>query len=116
MNLYRKIVAAQPDMPATMAQEPADFIRKLLVADPNKRLGAVRTRDVMDHPFLATIDFIALERKEIEPPVKPIIEHPTDDANFEQDYFDGKPAMQVEHWTGVLARYKDQAEVAFRDF
>ena len=106
----------------------------------------------MDHPFLATIDFIALERKDIEPPVKPIIEHPTDDANFEQvrrtpprspchrrpshplprltphfastashpapaqDYFDGKPAMQVEHWTGVLARYKEQAEVAFRDF
>ena len=43
---------------------------------------------VTEHPFLASIDFVALERKAIEPPVKPIIEHATDDANFEQACLD----------------------------
>ena len=70
----------------------------------------------MDHPFLSSLDFVALERKAIEPPVKPIIEHATDDANFEQDYFNDKPAMRVEHWAGCLARYAGQANTAFRDF
>ena len=35
---------------------------------------------------------------------------------LEQDYFNDKPAMRVEHWAGCLARYKGQAETAFRDF
>lgn len=51
-----------------------DFIRQLLARDPAKRLGSRGTgvEEVKAHPFFAGLDWGKLERKEMEPPFKPL--------------------------------------------
>lgn len=45
------------------------FLFQLFERDPTRRLGVVG--DITTQPFFRTIDWQALERKEVEPPFKP---------------------------------------------
>lgn len=47
-----------------------DLISKLLVVDPNHRLGAQDTKDIMKHGFFRSIDFKKLIRRQISSPLK----------------------------------------------
>lgn len=42
---------------------------KLFERDPSRRLGVVG--DIRAHPFFKTINWTALEKREVEPPFKP---------------------------------------------
>jgi len=48
--------------------EAWDFVRGLLRYSPGKRLGIGGSAQVKVHPFLKSVDFPALERKELTPP------------------------------------------------
>ena len=53
-----------------------DFIRRLLCVDPQQRLGftggSERENFIRGHPFLETIDWDRLEKKELQPPYVPL--------------------------------------------
>lgn len=50
--------------------ELRDFIKKLLQADPQTRLGAKRGFDeLFEHPWIRSIDMTQLNRREVAPPV-----------------------------------------------
>lgn len=117
LDLYHCILAGRVGYPVDMHPYAIDFISKLLTVEPSCRLGAIKegSRDVMEHPFVSAIDFRALERKCLVPPIQPVIEEPTDTTNFEKDYFHTKPAMAVEYWARCLADHPEE-KFAFKDF
>ncbi|KAI1343035.1 kinase-like domain-containing protein [Xylariaceae sp. FL0016] len=83
-TLTNVILAANPKFPRT--QPPVSFpcenaIKHALEPDPNQRLGAT-WNSFIDEPFFQRIDFIALERKEIEPEFVPS----ADKTNFDATY------------------------------
>lgn len=56
-----------------MTEEMKDLIVKLLNKNPRKRLGHNSTKEIMDHPWFADINWKKLENKKIVPPYMPEI-------------------------------------------
>ena len=48
-----------------------DFLEKLLNKDPSKRLGANGVEEIMEHPFLESLDWDKLYNKNVRPPYIP---------------------------------------------
>ena len=56
------------------SDELTDLVTKLTIKDKSQRIGANGVKEVLDHPFFASINFQELEAKLIKPPFKPKIE------------------------------------------
>ena len=74
--MFYRIINTAPGFPPHFSAEACDCIRGLLTVNEKERLGSkVSTgngaKDIMECPFFATIDFAALNRKEIPPPFRP---------------------------------------------
>ena len=84
-QVYNNILDNNYQIAEEVSPDAADLISRLLVNDPNRRLGMQRKgiRDVKEHPWFREIDFIKLERKKLAPPYRPEI---LDD--FDSSYFD----------------------------
>ena len=83
-SLSTVIQAARPKFPVTSppVSLPCMYaIKDALDIDPNKRLGST-WESFTQHEFFACIDFLALERKEIEPVFVPS----SDKTNFDATY------------------------------
>ncbi len=73
MLISKRIVKGDVRYPSAMPAEAKDLIGKLLQLDPSRRFGNQRggARDVKSHPWFKQIDWIALYKRELEPPIKP---------------------------------------------
>jgi serine/threonine protein kinase len=49
--MYRRILRSSPPMPNSFSADARDFVLRLLVKDPAKRLGAKGADDIKKHPF-----------------------------------------------------------------
>lgn len=60
---------------SALGRDVADFITKLLVKDPRKRLGGGEedARELKKHAFFKNLDWNKLARKELPAPFKPVI-------------------------------------------
>lgn len=89
--LYKKIQRQQLDLDADdrmhgASPECKDFITQLLQKNPARRLGADGgAESVKAHPFFAQIDFDALLRFDIEPPLAPPRRGPCNVADIPKD-------------------------------
>lgn len=89
-----------PSKPIHLSDTVWDFIRRLLIKDPRRRLGGGPgdAKELKDHPFFmdAAPDFTweALEKKQIKPPIVPLIAHELDTSNF-SDEFTKIPVTQM---------------------
>ncbi|KAK4234878.1 kinase-like domain-containing protein [Achaetomium macrosporum] len=84
-SLSAVIQAARPKFPVTNppVSLPCMYaIKDALEADPNKRLGST-WESFTQHEFFSCIDFVALERKEIEPVFVPSSEKTNFDATYD---------------------------------
>ncbi|KAK4034424.1 kinase-like domain-containing protein [Parachaetomium inaequale] len=84
-SLSSVIQAARPKFPVTNppVSLPCMYaIKDALDADPNKRLGST-WESFTQHEFFSCIDFLALERKEIEPVFVPSSEKTNFDATYD---------------------------------
>lgn len=84
-ELSNKIQKA--DVPYPVTNPPVSMpclhaISSLLERDRRKRIGASSFESFTDNPFFRTIDFVALERKEVEPVFTPS----SDKTNFDATY------------------------------
>ena len=59
------------EFPETMSEEAKDIISKLLVVDPEKRLGYNNSDDIKNSLFFQNIDFDKMYKKEYRPPFRP---------------------------------------------
>ena len=86
-EIYDAILADEPLYPEHIPNDAVDLIRKLLVRNPEKRLGYHKgAEEIMDHEFFKTIDWDALYRKEVTPPFRPTIKDKNDLSNFDTEF------------------------------
>ncbi|KAL1841630.1 hypothetical protein VTJ49DRAFT_6807 [Mycothermus thermophilus] len=91
------IVKKKVQMPFFLGPDAKDLLTRLLRKEPHKRLGANMPKDletIKKHRFFRKIDWKKLERRELEPPIQPIITDPELAENFDA-VFTNAPLSQV---------------------
>jgi serine/threonine protein kinase len=68
-KLYHNIKHARLGVPRWVPKPASAFIYALMEREPKARLGAESTKDVKSHEYFANLDFDALMRREMPPPV-----------------------------------------------
>ncbi|KAF0711786.1 Aste57867_5044 [Aphanomyces stellatus] len=94
-QLFHNILRGNLSIPDYISPQARDLIQRLLFKDPNQRLGSGPRGDkeIMEHPFFASIDWGKLYRKEIPAPFKPKIDTQSgnglpDTSNFPNAFTD----------------------------
>ncbi|XP_049819509.1 ribosomal protein S6 kinase alpha-5 isoform X2 [Aethina tumida] len=87
-EISRRILKTTPPIPDSLGKDVSDFISKLLVKDPRKRLGGGEedAKELKRHAFFKDLDWDKLERKEIPAPFKPVIRNELDVSNFSEEF------------------------------
>ncbi|XP_056630842.1 ribosomal protein S6 kinase alpha-5-like isoform X1 [Diorhabda sublineata] len=87
-EISKRILKSVPPIPDYLGAEVADFITKLLVKDPRKRLGGGEedAKELKRHPFFKNLDWDKLAKKEIPAPFKPVIRNELDVSNFSEEF------------------------------
>lgn len=88
--MFRMIVTEKVKYPRSISGEAREIMSKLLVKNPDRRLGSLNdAEEIMDHPFFAVINWADLQKKRITPPFKPELTDELDtryvDPEFEYD-------------------------------
>ena len=86
-----KILKSKLVLPYFLSADAKDFLTRLLRKEPRKRLGANMPKDMLtikSHRFFRKIDWKKLEKRELEPPIKPLITDPELAENFSADFTD----------------------------
>ncbi|KAJ7420008.1 Protein kinase C delta type [Pitangus sulphuratus] len=90
-ELFESIRVDTPHYPRWITKESKDILEKLFERDPAKRLGV--TGNIRDHPFFKTINWTALEKREVDPPFKPKVKSASDYNNFDREFLSEKPKL-----------------------
>uniref|UniRef100_A0A668A640 Protein kinase C n=1 Tax=Myripristis murdjan TaxID=586833 RepID=A0A668A640_9TELE len=90
-ELFESIRMDTPHYPRWITKEAKDLLERLFERDPTRRLGIVG--NIRVHPFFKTINWQALERREVEPPFKPKVKAPNDCSNFDREFLSEKPRL-----------------------
>lgn len=96
-EISKRILRNQPPIPEHLSAQARDFIRRLLVKEPSKRLGG-RQGDASQlklHPFLSTIDWNLLAQRKLKAPFKPKVKHELDVSNFAEEFTSMAPHVLV---------------------
>jgi serine/threonine protein kinase len=90
-KIKEKILKAKLILPYFLSADAKDLLTRFLRKEPKKRLGFCMPRDlqlIKSHRFFRKIDWKKLERRELEPPIKPLITDPELAENFSADFTD----------------------------
>lgn len=87
-EMYTKILRDKLKFPDSVPIRARSFLEGLLARDPAIRLGGnVRDADaVKEHPFFSSIDWVALDKKELPAPFNPGVIDPMDLRNFDPEF------------------------------
>jgi serine/threonine protein kinase len=89
--IQQRIVKAKLVLPFHVGPDAKDLLIRLLRKDPSKRLGSNLNKDIpiiKAHRFFKGIDWRRLERRELVPPIQPIITNPELAENFATEFTD----------------------------
>ncbi|TAQ86033.1 hypothetical protein B7494_g5641 [Chlorociboria aeruginascens] len=90
-KIQEKIVKQKLVMPYFLGPDAKDFLTRLLRKEPTKRLGANMPKDMVTikkHRFFRKIDWRSLAKREVDPPIRPLITDPELAENFSADFTD----------------------------
>ncbi|KAI9790935.1 MAG: Ribosomal protein S6 kinase alpha-5 [Piccolia ochrophora] len=90
-KILEKITKQKLVLPYFLGPDAKDLLTRLLRKEPSKRLGANMPRDlqtIKKHRFFRKIDWSKLERRELEPPIVPLITDPELAENFAGEFTD----------------------------
>lgn len=90
-KIQEKIVKSKLALPYYLSADAKDLLTRLLRKEPKKRLGFNMPKDLQtlkSHRFFRKINWKALEARELEPPIQPLITDPELAENFAQDFTD----------------------------
>uniref|UniRef100_A0A8V5HCD0 protein kinase C n=1 Tax=Melopsittacus undulatus TaxID=13146 RepID=A0A8V5HCD0_MELUD len=90
-ELFESIRVDTPHYPRWITKESKDLLEKLFERDPTRRLGV--TGNIRDHPFFKTINWAALEKREVDPPFRPKVKSASDYTNFDREFLSEKPKL-----------------------
>merc|ERR1740129_1401707 len=83
-SIFANVLDGDLSCPKHMEVQAQDLVKKLLVRDPSRRLGSLKTgsRGVQKHPFFKQVDFNALLNRTTIPPHIPAVSGPDDSSMF----------------------------------
>ncbi|KAK0937263.1 hypothetical protein LTR29_011181 [Friedmanniomyces endolithicus] len=90
-KIQQNILKQKLQLPYFLGPDAKDLLIRLLRKDPSKRLGGTNTKDLKTlkaHRFFRRIDWKKLERREVEPPIQPVITDPELAENFDNEFTD----------------------------
>jgi len=87
-QMYKLICFGKVKFPrGVIGEDGKQFVKGLLCRNPKHRLGAERdAEELKEHPFFASIDWHALNEKQIPPPFKPAVESDESVSNFDPEF------------------------------
>jgi serine/threonine protein kinase len=88
-KLQEKIVKQKLVLPYYLGPDAKDLLTRLLRKEPSKRLGYHMPKDlqtIKSHRFFRKIDWRALERRALAPPIIPVVTDPALAENFSVDF------------------------------
>jgi serine/threonine protein kinase len=94
-EIYDAILADEPLYPIHMPRDSVSVLQKLLIREPESRLGSGPTdaQEIMSHAFFRNINWDDVYHKRIAPPFMPTISNPTDTSNFDQEFTSVTPVL-----------------------
>uniref|UniRef100_A0A3Q2YL20 Protein kinase C n=1 Tax=Hippocampus comes TaxID=109280 RepID=A0A3Q2YL20_HIPCM len=90
-ELFESIRSDTPHYPRWIPKEARKLLELLFERDPTRRLGVVG--NIRAQPFFKSVNWSALERREVEPPFKPKVKSPSDCSNFDREFLSEKPRL-----------------------
>ncbi|XP_076872337.1 protein kinase C delta type-like [Brachyhypopomus gauderio] len=91
LEIYKSVCRGKPHLPSSITWNARNMLKRLFRRDPFHRLGVVG--NIRRQLFFWTINWSALERREIEPPYKPNMKSPNDCRNVDRKYLRELPLM-----------------------
>ncbi|XP_007441354.1 protein kinase C theta type isoform X1 [Python bivittatus] len=92
-QLFQSIRMDSPFYPRWLDKIARDLLVKLFVREPERRLGV--KGNVRQHAFFQEINWEALEKKEVEPPFRPVVKSPGDCSNFDKEFLNENPRLSL---------------------
>ncbi|KAL8954161.1 MAG: hypothetical protein Q9222_000045 [Ikaeria aurantiellina] len=90
-KIREKILKSKLVLPFFMSIDAKDLLTRLLRKKPKERLGARMPKDlqiIKSHRLFRKIDWLKLEKRQVEPPFKPVITDPELAENFAVEFTD----------------------------
>ncbi|GKT16918.1 hypothetical protein ADUPG1_011009, partial [Aduncisulcus paluster] len=86
-DMYRSVIHDRLKFPKTISSSHAkDFLSKILLRQPEKRLGSGGVEDIKSHPLFSTLDWKLLEERKLAPPFKPRLSDRDIVSNFDPSF------------------------------
>ncbi|KIW08394.1 uncharacterized protein PV09_01306 [Verruconis gallopava] len=88
-KIQANILKAKLNFPFFLGPDAKDLLTRLLRKEPHKRLGNNMPKDmqiIKGHRFFKKIDWKKLAKRELEPPIKPLITDPELAENFDTEF------------------------------
>ncbi|KAL8924587.1 MAG: hypothetical protein Q9172_002621 [Xanthocarpia lactea] len=94
-EIYDAILADEPLYPIHMPRDSVSILQKLLMREPELRLGSGPTdaQEIMSHAFFRNINWDDFREKKVPPPFMPQISNPTDTSNFDSEFTSVTPVL-----------------------
>ena len=110
--MFYRIINTAPSFPPQFSTESCDCIRALLNVSEQDRLGSGPrgARDIMETAFFSSIDFDALNRRELPPPFLPDVVNELDTKYVPKTY------LQAEARDSVVETKKGEVNPNFEAF
>merc|ERR1719204_65638 len=109
--LFQVILEKTIRIPRSLSVKAGSILKGFLSKNPLERLGCHKDSgfmEIMTHPFFKTIEWEALEQKQIPPPYRPRLESERDLANFPPEFTD-EPVRLTPDDTSLIDKI-DQSE------
>lgn len=106
-KISEKIIKQKLVLPYYLGPDAKDLLTRLLRKEPHKRLGYHMPKDIhtiKNHRFFRKIDWKALERRELDPPIRPLVTDPALAENFSADFTTLPLSPVVTNKAGFQAR------------
>ena len=88
-KIQQNIVKQKLSLPYFLSPDAKDLLTRLLRKEPAKRLGVKGPDDITiikKHRFFRKVDWKKLQRRKLEPPIKPLITDPELAENFDTNF------------------------------
>ena len=94
-EIYDAILADEPLYPIHMPRDSVSILQKLLIREPEARLGSGPTdaQEIMSHAFFRNINWEDVYYKRVAPPFMPTISSATDTSNFDTEFTSVTPVL-----------------------
>lgn len=94
-EIYDAILADEPLYPIHMPRDSVSILQKLLMREPELRLGSGPTdaQEIMSHAFFRNINWDDIRDKKVTPPFMPQISSATDTSNFDSEFTSVTPVL-----------------------